>query len=139
MHHYIICITLTFSEIFIANNYVLYAIFLTTKPRFNAKRAYCAIARLGVIAFGKTYISATVYDKIRKTEMWYISVHIVLPNEIYCMYIGTAVDSINGKEYTTVHVCGMYKNFKLCMCIVVALGGVKYNYADIKGGGATKF
>ena len=48
---------------------------------------------------GKTYISATVYDKTRKTEMWYISVHIVLPNEIYCMYIGTAVDS-NDKEYT---------------------------------------
>ena len=80
-------------------------IFLTTKLRFNAKREYCVIARLGVIAFGKTYISATVYDKTQKTEMWYISVHIVLPNEIYCMYIGTAVDSINGKEYINDGTC----------------------------------
>ena len=54
-----------------------------TKPRFNANRAYCVIARPGVIAFGKTYISAIVYDKTRKTEMWYILVHIFCPMRYY--------------------------------------------------------
>ena len=88
VHHYIICITLTFSKIFIANNYVLYAIFLTTKPRFNAKRAYCVIARLGVIAFGKTYISCySLWQKHEKTEMWYISVHIFCPMRYYILHV----------------------------------------------------
>ena len=42
--------SLIFNKIFIANNK---AIFLTTKPRFNAKRGYCIIARLAVIACEK--------------------------------------------------------------------------------------
>ena len=65
-----------------------------------------------------------LYDITRKNV-----VHIgayILPTEIFhCMYIRSAVDSINGKEYINYRTCMwacMYKNFKLCMCILLLHG-----------------
>ena len=56
------------------------------------------------MALGKIRIRAIVYDITRKNV-----VHIgayILPTEIFhCMYIRSAVDSINGKEYINYRTC----------------------------------
>ena len=51
------------------------------------------------------------------------------------MYIGAAVDSIN-EIYTLRYMfVGMYKNIKLCMCILLLHGGSCIIVLSLKGGG----